>query len=245
MRCREVEALWDDVHGECLASLKEAVNGHLQTCPPCQCLYEEYEGIAYCLSCLPQPEPSCDFSKVVVQHIRQLRYSSRSAPIVLTSVNTPIGLLYIGIRDDRIAYVGIASDGEPAADIAERVHQRLRRPVVVGEAPTWLRGAIDGYFQTWRIAEDRVDLSDLTEFEQAALRAAAEIPPGEVRSYSWVAMKIGKPKAARAVGQVMARNPLPLLLPCHRVVDASGELHHYGYGLEMKARLLEMEGYHR
>lgn len=244
MRCRDVEALWDDVHGECVASLKEAVDGHLQTCPPCQCLYEEYEGIAYCLSCLPQPEPSCDFTKVVVQHIRQLRYSSRSAPVVLTSVTTPIGLLYVGIRDERIAYVGISS-GEPAAAVAERVQQRLRRPVVTGEAPAWVRNAIDGYFHTWRIAQEQVDISDLTEFEQAALRAAAEIPPGEVRSYSWVAMKIGKPKAARAVGQVMARNPLPLLLPCHRVVDASGELHQYGYGLEMKARLLEMEGYHR
>ena len=244
MRCREVEALWDDVHGECLASLKEAVKDHLRTCPPCQDLYEEYEGIAYCLSCLPQPEPSCDFAKIVVQHIRQLRYSSRSAPVVLTSVDTPIGILNVGVRDDRIAYVGIDS-GEPAGVVAERVQQRLRRPVVPGEAPAWVRKAIDGYFRTWRIAEERVDLSDLTPFEQAALRAAAEIPPGEVRSYSWVAMKIGKPKAARAVGQVMARNPLPLLLPCHRVVDASGQLHHYGYGLAMKARLLEMEGYRR
>lgn len=244
MRCRDVEALWDDVHGDCVASLKEAVDGHLQTCKPCQCLYEEYEGIAYCLSCLPAPEPSCDFKKLVVAHIRHLRYNARSAPVILTSVSTPIGLLYVGLRDDRIAYVGIDS-GEPAAEVAQRVQQRLRRPVVAGEAPVWVRKAIEGYFQTWRIAEERVDMSDLTPFEQAALRAASQIPPGEVRSYSWIAMQIGKPKAARAVGQVMARNPLPLLLPCHRVVDAAGELHNYGYGLAMKARLLEMEGYRR
>jgi O-6-methylguanine DNA methyltransferase len=77
------------------------------------------------------------------------------------------------------------------------------------------------------------------------LRAAARIPPGEVRSYAWVATQIGRPRAARAVGRVMARNPLPLLFPCHRVVDSSGNLHDYYYGLEMKARLLEMEGYRR
>ena len=83
----------------------------------------------------------------------------------------------------------------------------------------------------------------LDPFEQAALRAAARIPPGEVRSYAWVATQIGRPKAARAVGRVMARNPLPFLFPCHRVVDSSGDLHDYYYGREMKARLLEMEGY--
>ena len=66
-----------------------------------------------------------------------------------------------------------------------------------------------------------------------------------MRSYAWVATQIGRPKAARAVGRVMARNPLPLLFPCHRVVDSSGDLHNYFYGLEMKARILEMEGLSR
>lgn len=244
MRCREVEALWDDIRGECVASLKEAVAEHLCACPPCQELYEEYEGIAYCLSCLPQPEPSCDLTKLVVTHIAHLRVSVRTTPVVLTSLETPIGRLYVGLRDDRITYVGI-DRGDSPDRVAEQVHQRLRRPVIMGDVPPWLRTAIDAYFRTWHVDQRQVDLSDLTPFEQAALRAAAEIPPGEVRSYSWVATRIGKPKAARAVGQVMARNPLPLLFPCHRVVDAAGELHNYGYGLEMKARLLKMEGYHR
>ena len=77
----------------------------------------------------------------------------------------------------------------------------------------------------------------------ASWLASRQIPPGQVRSYSWVAQTIGRPRAARAVGQVMARNPLPLLFPCHRVVDSSGDLHDYFYGLEMKAKLLQMEGY--
>jgi methylated-DNA-[protein]-cysteine S-methyltransferase len=89
----------------------------------------------------------------------------------------------------------------------------------------------------------RVDISQLSDFEQAALRKAAQIPPGQVRSYGWIAREIGHPQAARAVGQAMARNPVALFFPCHRVVDASGALHNYGYGVEMKARLLQMEGY--
>jgi len=115
--------------------------------------------------------------------------------------------------------------------------------VFMGEAPAWLQATLDRFFDTWKVDDRVVDISDLTPFEQAALRAAALIPPGEVRSYSWVAMQIGRPKAARAVGRVMARNPLPLLFPCHRVVDASGALHNYYYGLDVKERLLKMEGY--
>jgi O-6-methylguanine DNA methyltransferase len=117
--------------------------------------------------------------------------------------------------------------------------------VIRGEAPPWLVRALDNFFSTWTVDDTVVDISDLTPFEQAALRAAARIPPGEVRSYAWVATQIGRPRAARAVGRVMARNPMPLLFPCHRVVDSSGDLHNYYYGLEMKARLLEMEGYRR
>ena len=76
------------------------------------------------------------------------------------------------------------------------------------------------------------------------MHAAATIPPGEVRSYGWIAEAIGQPNAARAVGRAMARNPVVLLYPCHRVVDANGALHQYAYGVEVKKRILELEGYH-
>ncbi len=241
MRCREVDELWDQVR-EGFSSLKEAVDAHLSSCPPCQELYEEYEGVAYCLSCLPQPEPSCNLTKKVVEHIASITRRERSAPVVLTAVQTPVGQLYVGFKEDRIAYIGIDT-GDPFESVRERVAARLRRPVVAGPTPPWLESTLKQFFDTWRVDDDVVDIEDLTPFEQAALRAAAQIPPGQVRSYSWVATQIGRPRAARAVGQVMARNPLPLLFPCHRVVDASGALHNYGYGLEMKARLLKMEGY--
>jgi len=244
MRCRDVEAMWDEIRGHCTASVRDAVDGHLRACPHCQDLYEQFEGVAYCLSCLPQPEPSCDLTKKVVEHIALIKDRVRPEPIVLTSVQTPLGTLFVGFKEQRIAYVGIDAGGDIEA-VRSQIEHRLRRPVVAGEPPEWLRATLDDFFRTWVVDESSVDLSDLTEFEQAALRATAQIPPGEVRSYSWVADRIGKPRAARAVGRAMARNPVPLLYPCHRVVNAAGDLHNYGYGLEMKARILRMEGHNR
>ena len=79
-------------------------------------------------------------------------------------------------------------------------------------------------------------------FHRAAWDACRTIPPGETRSYRWLAAAAGNPKASRAAGQAMARNPLPLLIPCHRVVGSSGRLHGYGAGgIGVKARLLELE----
>ncbi len=241
MRCREVEAVWDEVR-DGMPSLRQAVHTHLRACPPCQDLYEEYQGVAYCLSCLPEPQPSCDLTKKIVEHIASLRQRYRTDPISLTSVQTPIGRVYVGFKDTRIAFIGL-DRGEGPDEIRRHVEQRFRRSVVAGHPPAWLKNLFDDFFKTWHVDENVMDISDLTPFEQAVLKAAAQIPPGEVRSYAWVAQSIGRPRAARAVGQVMARNPLPLFFPCHRVVDSSGDLHNYGYGVEMKARLLSMEGY--
>ncbi|MBV9719859.1 MAG: methylated-DNA--[protein]-cysteine S-methyltransferase [Candidatus Eremiobacteraeota bacterium] len=204
-------------------------------------MYEQYEGVAYCLSCLPPPEPSCDFAKKVVQHIATLK-GTQYPPLVLAALTTPVGRLYVGLKSERIAYVSLDT-GQALEEIVARAERRLHRRVVPGEAPPWLVRALDRFFDTWKLDDALIDISDLTPFEQSVLRAAARIPPGEVRSYAWVATQIGRPKAARAVGRVMARNPLPFLFPCHRVVDSSGDLHDYYYGLEMKARILKMEGY--
>ena len=88
----------------------------------------------------------------------------------------------------------------------------------------------------------RLDLSGTPPFLSRALRAARSIPYGQVRSYGWLAAAAGNPRAARAAGQAMARNPLPIVVPCHRVVAADGSLGGFGGGLEMKRALLELEG---
>ena len=100
------------------------------------------------------------------------------------------------------------------------------------------------YFSGERVAfNDGIDLSALTGFQRAVLEAARAIPYGEVRSYGWLAKQVGKPKAARAVGQALARNPVPIVVPCHRVIGGDGGLTGFSSGLGMKKRLLETEGF--
>lgn len=87
-----------------------------------------------------------------------------------------------------------------------------------------------------------LDLTGLTEFEQAVLRKALEIPRGEVRPYGWIAREVGHPDAVRAAGSALARNPIPLLIPCHRVVRSDGTEGGYVFGPGAKRELLETEG---
>lgn len=104
--------------------------------------------------------------------------------------------------------------------------------------------AFDAYFggETQALEVVKVELSDTSPFFAAAWQACRGIPSGETRSYRWLAEAAGNPRASRAAGQAMAKNPLPLVIPCHRVVGSGGGLHGYGGGgLGVKARLLEME----
>ena len=86
-----------------------------------------------------------------------------------------------------------------------------------------------------------VDLSNAPAFDRTALDVAAKIPYGEVRSYKWIAEQLGKPDAARAVGGAMAANPVPLIVPCHRVVKTDGGLGGYSFGIVRKEALLNLE----
>jgi methylated-DNA-[protein]-cysteine S-methyltransferase len=87
-----------------------------------------------------------------------------------------------------------------------------------------------------------LDWEDITPFRREVLEECARIPVGETRTYRWLAERVGRPRGARAVGRVMATNPWPLLVPCHRVVGSDGTLHGYGGGLPMKDALLRAEG---
>jgi methylated-DNA-[protein]-cysteine S-methyltransferase len=86
------------------------------------------------------------------------------------------------------------------------------------------------------------DLSGLPPFHQRVLRQARRIPCGRTATYGELAASVGRPRGARAVGQAMARNPVPLVVPCHRVVAAGGGLGGFGGGLDLKRRLLALEG---
>ncbi len=239
MRCCDVEALWDDLRDGGEVN-REHVVVHLRTCPPCQRLYEQYEGIAYCLTCLPIVEPPRNLVPRIIEHIEATVRSARK-PDCVAKVESPVGSLFVAFRSTGITAV-VLDRGEGEERALADIARRVRRSVVAAQAPAWVIDTVSGFFRTHRSNYDRVDISYLSPFEQSALRAAAEIPPGEVRSYGWIAAQIGSPHAASAVGRVMARNPIRMLFPCHRVVDAAGHAHTFGYSLDVKARILELEG---
>ncbi|MEO7038930.1 MAG: methylated-DNA--[protein]-cysteine S-methyltransferase [Candidatus Elarobacter sp.] len=240
MRCSDVQRLWDEMR-DGVEPRREHVLAHLRACPECQEIYENNEGIAYCLTCLPIVEPPQSLVPKILDHIKLA--VKMSVPDSLTKVDSPLGKLYVAFRHSGITAVAL-DRGEDAEAIVVKLQRRLGRGLVPSQAPQWVIDTVAVFFRTHKPDLDRVDISDLTPFEQSALRAAATIPPGEVRSYGWVAETIGQPNAARAVGRAMARNPVVLLYPCHRVVDASGALHQYAYGVDVKKRILELEGYH-
>jgi methylated-DNA-[protein]-cysteine S-methyltransferase len=109
-----------------------------------------------------------------------------------------------------------------------------------------LKKKLESYFDgnAVNFDDEPLDFGDATEFHKAAWRACRSIPAGETRTYKWLAAQAGRPKAPRAAGQSMARNRLPIIIPCHRVIAADGSLRGFGKGttrLDLKERLLQME----
>lgn len=117
-------------------------------------------------------------------------------------------------------------------------------PVLDPEPPAELRAELLRAIRDQTPYRGAVDLTRVPPFERAVLQALRRIPPGQVRTYGEIARSLGKPNAARAVGTACARNPLPLIIPCHRVVRTDGGLGGYSMrgGVALKRQLLEMEG---
>ncbi len=156
-------------------------------------------------------------------------------------LTTPIGTVYVAYRGRTVYAVGVGTDDETFE------HRCLQRfgicPQREAEAPAWLATRVHNHLAGRRAFKDAVDLPGLTPFQQRVLHKVREIPRGEVRTYAWVAREIGFPRAVRAVGAALKKNPLPLLIPCHRVIHSAGGLGEYAAGgPECKQRLLTFEG---
>lgn len=133
----------------------------------------------------------------------------------------------------------------PTAAAFERdAHRYLGAPVHRAPAPAWLTSAVDAAVRRGDAFRGPIDLQRLGPFEEEVLARLRRIPAGTVRTYQEIARAVGQPGAARAVGAACARNPLPLLIPCHRVVRTDGGLGGYSLrgGVALKRRLLEAEG---
>ena len=111
---------------------------------------------------------------------------------------------------------------------------------LLDELVEWIRGYMNGRIIRFDVA--MIDLEQCHAFQRRVLLKAFEIPRGKIVSYGRLAEKISAPRAARAVGTALAGNPFPLIFPCHRVIKSTGRLGQFGGGVEMKRKLLHMEG---
>lgn len=151
----------------------------------------------------------------------------------------PVGQLYVAFTDHGIAYVRVDSVVAGEAGFTAGFRERFGRPVLAASRPP--AGLLPA-LRTGRTGGLRFDLRELRPFQRDVLLATAEIPRGELRPYSWVAAQVGRPKAVRAVGTALGRNPVPVLIACHRVVPAAGGTGEYVFGPDLKRRLLRAEG---
>jgi O-6-methylguanine DNA methyltransferase len=172
------------------------------------------------------------------------------APAVLVEVGladawatlpSPLGEILVAWNGRGVSAISLPVD--PAA-FEERFIADHRRPLHrAATVPATLRRLIERRLAGDRRAIVPLDLRGATEFEQAVWRKTLEIPRGEIRPYGWVAAEIGRPLAVRAVGTALGHNPIPLVVPCHRVVRSDGLLGNYSMGgPENKRRILRIEG---
>jgi methylated-DNA-[protein]-cysteine S-methyltransferase len=156
-------------------------------------------------------------------------------------VDTPVGPLLVAATSRGVARIFFDPDPDRHLDRLARTFgsRVLRSAPVVDPA----RRQLDEYFSGRRSAfELDVDLRVDAPFARHVLDELARVPFGHTTTYGALAAKVGAPRAARAVGTVMNRNPIPIVLPCHRVVGANGSLTGYGGGLPVKEHLLRLEG---
>jgi O-6-methylguanine DNA methyltransferase len=152
--------------------------------------------------------------------------------------DTVIGTVFVAWNRNGVS---AAARSRSASEFEDYFRKEVRRPLRPATPPPHLAHQVEEELSGRRTM--RFDLRGLTEFEQAVLRKAREIPFGQIRPYSWVAREIGHPAAVRAVGSALANNPIPYFIPCHRVVRADGVIGNYGGGgPEAKKAMLSHEG---
>jgi methylated-DNA-[protein]-cysteine S-methyltransferase len=163
--------------------------------------------------------------------------------VAYASVESPLGPLVVAATPQglvRVSYSEFRGEAEVLEELARRVSPRVL------EAPARLdtvRRELDEYFEGRRQDFDvPIDWSHLAGFTREVLRATAKIPFGDVSTYAGVATAAGSPRAVRAAGNALGANPMPVIVPCHRVLRTGGKLGGYTGGLERKEFLLRLEG---
>jgi methylated-DNA-[protein]-cysteine S-methyltransferase len=175
------------------------------------------------------------------RRFRDAAARERLLDVAYDLVDTPVGTLLVAATERGLCR--IAYDAEPERELETLARafgiRVLRSTRPIDPARTQLDEYFEGKRQRFDLA---VDLALQADFNRRVLRELARVPYGEVVTYGELAARSARPRAARAVGTVMNRNPLPIVLPCHRVIGSTGKLVGYGGGLHRKEALLRLEG---
>ena len=223
MQCRSVLTRIDALRTGELAPIEQtAVESHLRTCPSCGDSCADVDDLANAVKSLTTAPPrSC--REVVTDHFDR--------------VETAAGPMLVAFSDRGIRLITAAD-----ADIRSAYAKRCGRILAEGRIPDALRREVIAAIAGEGVDKPHVDLDESNDLEHDVLQLLTRIPRGEVRTYAWVARQIGRPRAVRAVGNVVAKNRVPFLMPCHRVVPSSGGIGNYIFGSDAKRALLEREG---
>ncbi|WP_200943311.1 MULTISPECIES: methylated-DNA--[protein]-cysteine S-methyltransferase [unclassified Rhizobium] len=158
---------------------------------------------------------------------------------VTKTISSPVGRLTLVARGDGLAAILWENDDPKRVRLGPSIEDRDHP--VLKETEWQLQQYFDGSRTSFSI---KLDL-DGTDFQRAAWQALLTIPYGETRTYAEIARQIGNPKAFRAMGAANGRNPVSIVVPCHRAIGSDGQLHGFAGGLEAKRYLLDLEKNHR
>jgi methylated-DNA-[protein]-cysteine S-methyltransferase len=174
--------------------------------------------------------------------VRVKKWFAEEAPLIQWGeMSSPLGPLFAAVNERGLCSLDF---GRQQVDFLERFDPRARlekNPKAVQRVLAQLCEYFAGDRSSFNLP---VDISQLTSFQRSVLDAACRIAPGQVWTYHRIAEELGRPRSSRPVGQALARNPIPIVIPCHRVIASDGSLGGYsgGSGLKAKRWLLRLEG---
>ena len=208
---------------------------HIHTCTYCHDMLDSYERLDDVLDRLnrsvtddlPAPPP------FVLPSSRRAGYGR---------IDSPLGPLYIAASDAGVCEIGFGAH-ESESVFQHHLQERGFRPVADWNAIAGVARQLREYFGGQRDRfEVPLDFSGVSPFTRSVLTATAQVPYGSLSTYRDIAQQVGRPSATRAVGNALGRNPIPVIVPCHRVIRSDHSLGGYTGDLEIKERLLSLEG---
>jgi methylated-DNA-[protein]-cysteine S-methyltransferase len=229
MQCRTALTRLDALRtGELEAPESTAVNQHLRTCRSCDESLDDVAQLARAAKALTVTPPrTC---RTALRSELADRYDR---------LDIDAETLWVAFSDRGMRMI---HRGGSATEFETQYRKRFGRDLEPGTLPDRFRRHIEDALSGRGVKNPLVDLLEVSDFEREVLNILTRIPRGEVRTYTWVARQAGRPGAVRAVGNICARNAVPFVIPCHRVVPSGGGVGQYAFGSSAKRALLEHEG---